>query len=249
MNDLSASTLIFAKPQAEEVMEWARAKQRGCHIIVDFCDDHFQWKYYQEALKFADVATCPTEAMAQRIRETAPDKRVEVIPDPYEYPEAKPHGEGVRLLWFGHASNKPSLDRIMPDIQEYPLRIVSNFEGAVPWSYNTMLREFRNCDIVIVPATETYKSANRTVEAIRQGCFVVAEPHPALNNIPGIWIGNIKEGIEWAKRHSIEAKQRTSWGQKYVRDVYAPKTVASAWKSVIQSLITSEAAEHVGSIG
>src|SRR2546430_521522 len=33
LNDLAASTLIFAKPQATEVMDWARAKQRGCHLI------------------------------------------------------------------------------------------------------------------------------------------------------------------------------------------------------------------------
>src|SRR5262249_16369827 len=140
-----------------------------------------------------------------------------------------PHCGGVRLLWFGHSSNKPSLDRIMPDIEEYPLRVVSNFKGAVPWSHDVMLREFRNADIVVIPSTEYYKSANRTVEAIRQGCFVIAEPHPALKDIPGIWIGDIKKGIEWSKRNSAEARERTSWAQKYVKENYSPRTLAAVW--------------------
>jgi hypothetical protein len=54
---------------------------------------------------------------------------------------------------------------------------------------------------VVIPATAPYKSANRAIEAIRQGCFVVAEPHPALEGFP-IYIGNIKHAIRQRKPNS-----------------------------------------------
>jgi hypothetical protein len=73
-------------------MEMARAKARGAWVIVDFCDDHFDWVHYKEALRLADAVTCPTETMAKIIKEHGRDATV--IGDPYEYPEAKPHCNG-----------------------------------------------------------------------------------------------------------------------------------------------------------
>jgi uncharacterized Rossmann fold enzyme len=247
LNDLSASTLVFSKPQSEEIVEIARAKARGSWVVVDFCDDHFDWPYYSEILRLADAVTCPTEAMAAIIQERG--REATVIPDPYEYPEREPHCAGDYLLWFGHGTNKGSLDRILPDLEGRSLHVVSNFAGALPWSRETILRELAEADIVILPATELYKSANRAVEAIRQGCFVVAEPHPAWNDIPGIWIGNIKEGIEWAIQHLEEANQRTSLAQKYVMGEYSPKTVAAMWKTAIQRPSTSVAEANTGTAG
>jgi uncharacterized Rossmann fold enzyme len=40
-NDLTADTLVFAKPQANELMVMARAKARGAWVVVDFCDGPF----------------------------------------------------------------------------------------------------------------------------------------------------------------------------------------------------------------
>jgi hypothetical protein len=113
-----------------------------------------------------------------------------------------------------------------------------------------MLREFKAADVVLMPATDTYKSPNRTIEAIRQGCFVIAEPHPALNDFPGIWIGNIKEGLEWLKRQSVmDLSDRISLAQTYVAERYSPKTVAAMWRTAIQSLTTSAAVERTGQTG
>jgi hypothetical protein len=220
-------------------------------VIVDFCDDHFKWTDYQEALRLADAVTCPTEAMAQLI-ENVPTygKHAAVIPDPYEFPLLAPHCHGVNLLWFGHSVNREGLDRIRPELEGYPLRIVGNFEGAIPWSLATMEEEFHKADIVILPKTADYKSANRAVEALRQGCFVVAESHPALMDIPGIYIGNIKEGIEWVKQQPLpEVSRRISLGQRYVTEKYSPAIVTAQWRSVIQSLTTSDAAENTGKDG
>jgi hypothetical protein len=66
-------------------MDMARAKARGAWVIVDFCDDHFDWVHYKEALRIADAVTCPTETMAKIIKEHGRDATV--IGDPYEYPE------------------------------------------------------------------------------------------------------------------------------------------------------------------
>ena len=247
LNDLTAGTLVFAKPQANELMAMAAAKMQGKRVIVDFCDDHFDWTHYAEALRLADVVTCPTEAMQQRIAELG--KQATVIPDPFEYPECGPHSRGENLLWFGHAVNKASLDRILPDLNGYPLRVVSNFAGAIPWSHETMLDEFMVADIVVVPATDEKKSANRVIESIRQGCFVVAEPHPAIKDFPGIWIGDIKEGIEWALQNQHEANRRIGKAQRYLKAKYTPRICRAMWKTITKLPTTSDAAKRTGTDG
>jgi uncharacterized Rossmann fold enzyme len=244
LNDLTADTLIFAKPQANELMDMARAKARGAWVVVDFCDDHFDWPHYQEALRLADAVTCPTTEMAKRIKELGKDATV--IPDPYEYPEMPPHCNGVNLLWYGHHVNRESLQRILPEIEGYPFRVVSNFDGAIPWSHETMLREFAQADIVVIPATAPYKSANRAIEAIRQGCFVVAEPHPALENFP-IYIGNIKEGIKWTTKQNMN--DLTSKAQKFVREEFTPRILIDKWKTATKRPITLAVDQRNGTVG
>jgi hypothetical protein len=244
LNDLTADTLVFAKPQANELMDMARAKARGAWVVVDFCDDHFDWMHYQEALRLANAVTCPTAEMAKRIKELGKDATV--IPDPYEYPEMPPHCNGVNLLWYGHHVNRESLQRILPDLKGYPFAVVSNFDGAIPWSHETMLREFARADIVVIPATAPYKSANRAIEAIRQGCFVVAEPHPALEGFP-IYIGNIKEGIEWTTQQNMN--ELISKAQKFVREEFLPATLIDKWKTATKRPTTLDAERKNGTAG
>jgi uncharacterized Rossmann fold enzyme len=243
-NDLAADTLIFAKPQANELMVMARAKARGAWVVVDFCDDHFDWMHYQEALRLADAVTCSTNEMAKRIKELGRDATV--IADPYEFPEMPPHYAGTNLLWFGHHVNRDSLQRILPDLKGYLLRVVSNFDGAIPWSKETMLEEFARADIVVIPTTASYKSANRAIEAIRQGCFVVAEPHPALKDFP-IYIGNIKEGIEWTKQQNMN--ELISKAQKFVREEFSPQILIDKWKIATRRPTTSDAGKRNGTVG
>ena len=242
LNDLTADTLIFAKPQANELMDMARAKARGAWVIVDFCDDHFDWVHYKEALRLADAVTCPTKAMAKIIKEHGRDATV--IGDPYEYLEEKPHCNGLNLLWYGHAVNKHSLERILPDLEGYNLRVVSNFGGAIPWSHETMLEEFAKADIVLMPATAEYKSPNRAVEAIRQGCFVVSERDLG---IPEIYVGNILEGIKWTQTQNVN--QRISKAQKFVMDEFSPKTLIDKWKTLTKQRTTLDAETRNGTDG
>lgn len=251
INDPGADVLIFAKPNDQDIGHAVRAKREGRLVIADFCDMHFGLQCYTALLELADAVTCPTEWFAKFLRE---DHGVEavVVPDPWEFAEAAPHCSGGRLLWFGHALNINSLQRIGHEIIGRPLKIVSNFEGSIPWSIERLQLELREADIVLMPETAPHKSANRTVEAIRQGCFVVAEPHPAINHIPGIWLGGIGKGVEWASANGEEARQRTWIAQDYIRDRFSPSTQASAWRSAIrlaQSSCTSARAPVTGAAG
>ena len=242
LNDFTADTLIFAKPQANELMEMARAKARGAWVIVDFCDDHFDWVHYKEALRIADAVSCNTEVMAKIIKEHGRDATV--IGDPYEYPEAKPHYNGLNLLWYGHAVNKHSLERILPDLEGYNLRVVSNFGGAIPWSHETMLKEFARADIVLMPATAEYKSPNRTIEAIRQGCFVVSERDLG---IPHIYVGNILEGIKWTQTQDMNTL--ISKAQKFVTEEFTPQILIDKWKTLTKLRTTSDVEKRSGTDG
>jgi uncharacterized Rossmann fold enzyme len=227
INDLSADVLIVSKPEALTIMEVKQALGRGQSVIADFCDDHFDSPHYREMVRLADALTCSTDVLKQRMWEMF-HMEPTVIPDPYEFPEVAPHCSGSELLWFGHQQNRPA------DFP-YPVRMVSGAPGDIPWSHETMLTEFARADIVLMPASASYKSANRTLEAIRQGCFVVAEPHPSLMDIPGIWIGDMKEGIEWASTHQMEANERIRASQTFISERYSPRTVAFAWSRVIQA--------------
>lgn len=227
LNDWTAELLIIGKPTVDVVQRVREAKAQGRHIVADFCDDHFDRPEYHTMLTLADRIICNTPVMAERIGRDAL-----VIPDPYELPEVPPHGSGRRLFWFGHGSNLYSLHRILGTIPPYPLTVMTNKPWAVAWSKEALQAQFAQHDIVLMPATDPYKSANRTLEAIRQGCFVVAEPHPALDDIPGIWHGNIKEGIQWAVSHWDEANAWTKQAQDAIRERYAPITITAAWRSL-----------------
>lgn len=232
MNDPSADVLIFAKPHESELSVLHDAKMAGQVVIVDLCDDHLdRLPWYMEFLALADHIVCNTPVMAERIG--AP---CTVITDPYEFEEVPPHGCGSRVLWYGHKSNLPGLQAILPSLSAYKVTVISNAEGCRVWSHETMREAFAAHDLVILPPSAPYKSANRAVEAIRQGCFVVAAPHPALTDIPGIWLGDLQEGLAWASTQWSEANARTRLAQDWIREPYSPATQAAAWRSLLRSV-------------
>lgn len=251
INNPKADVIIFAKPIDQDVPYVAQARAQGRKVIADFCDMHFHLNHYDLILKTADAVTCPTKWFSEYIRQQY-GIEAEVVPDPYEYEEKPPHCAGDKLLWFGQSLNFNGLERIAHHLTGHPLAVVSNMDGAIPWSKESMVEQFAIADIVVMPETAPYKSPNRTVEAIRQGCFVVAEPHPAINDIPGIWIGNIRKGIEWAQANPLEANKATTLAQNFVRSRYSPQTQANAWRTVIQKVLscsTSDVAIFGGTLG
>lgn len=237
LNDPSAQVQIYVKPTQADVVAAQQAKQDGKRVIVDICDDHLNTPVYHDILVLADVVTCSSEVLRGKIAEMG--YVATVIDDPYEFDELSPHCGGGKLLWFGHAVNLAGINRILPELQGLDVRIVSNAIGAIPWSLECMPDELALADIVLMPATKAGKSCNRTVEAIRRGCFVVAEPHPSLTDIPGIWVGDINEGVQWALQHPQLANERTGMAQQYVKHRFSPRTVASAWSRLIQDCLST----------
>ena len=241
INDARSETLIFSKPMPADI-DLAR-NNRGVNI-VDICDDHLGTPLYQEMMHLAHIITCPTEDMQQRIGKHS--YYAHIVPDSYEFDEKTPHCHGTKLVWFGHKTNLYSLVRILPDIEDYALRVVSNAPGTIKWSVETTKTELDNADIAIFPATKTYKSPNRVLEAIRRGCFVVAEYHPSIEDFEGIWVGDIPSGIEFAQNHREKANSWTRHAQQFIKQRYSPKTQADAWK---KALALDYISVQVGTIG
>jgi hypothetical protein len=243
LNDSSADVLIFAKPAGHELSMLREANRAGCITIVDFCDVHWHMPQISSMLNQATAVTANTEFMAQLIHDDT-GRTATVIPDAYEYEECLPHCKGNRLLWFGHSTNGASLNRLMGFSTEYPLRVVTNKSAQAPdspidivdWSTEALRQEFAKADIVLLPDTAPHKSANRAIEAIRQGCFVVAEPHPALTDFPGIWIGNLRKGVVWASQHQEDARSMTEAAQQYVKEKYSLEHTVSALRTLLTEL-------------
>jgi len=230
INQYPANVVVLSKPIARE-KEFARiVKSDGNKLIADFCDDHFYMDEMHEIAGMADALTCPTQAMKEKLSGFG-YKNIYVVPDSYEFPQKKPHCSATNLLWFGNRTNYASIK----DLDIGDIRIVCNKDGCIQWSLDAMREEFATADIVVMPATAAYKSPNRTLEAIRQGCFVVAEPHPSLMDFP-IWIGNLKEGIAWATKHPKLARKMTKEAQAFIAERYSPKIQENAWKMVLKAL-------------
>lgn len=207
-------------------------------IVFDICDDHFLTQHephYREWCKRADLVTVNSKVMQEIVsRETGKDALL--IPDPYEQPEKRPRIHDL-LLWYGHHSNVPDLERVLPSLKGHKIEIVSNIQNFPQWTPETMSAAFSRAGLVIIPTGKSMaKSGNRAIEAIRRGLYPVANPLPAYTDL-GIWQGDIKEGVEWALSHKGEVMKRIASMQEYVRNEYSPHRIGKMWESALQGLL------------
>ena len=243
LNNPLVDVLVLSKPMEHELS----LLDSGKTVIVDFCDPHFiNFPHYREFLRRGYLITCSSSVMAQII--ASQGRKAFVIPDCWDNEQAEPHFSGTNLVWFGHFTNLPSIQRVRQSLSGYGLRTLCNAPGCEPLTQESRNQALALADIVVIPATEAYKNPNRAVTAIRAGCLVVAEPHPAFAGFP-VYVGDIKEGIEWAMNNPNKALDLIRKGQAYVCERYSPKTVASAWRTAIQSACTLAAANTVGKTG
>ena len=199
--------------------------------VYDICDDHFHTdheKYYREHAAFADLITVNSEEMARIVKEETWRNPV-VIPDPYESEEQEA-GYGKGVLWFGHQSN-------LKTVEPY-YDIVTNILTAQDWSREAQLKAIHECGIVVIPTSDKKgKSANRLIEAVRNGRFVVAGELPAHEEFKQfMWIGDIREGISWAASHKSECISRVKDCQDYIRDRFSPETIGQMWYATIKEV-------------
>tara|TARA_R110000737_G_scaffold349503_1_gene385855 strand:- start:266 stop:1312 length:1047 start_codon:yes stop_codon:yes gene_type:complete len=229
-------------------------------VVYDVCDDHFNnpklGSHYHWMCRNADLVIASTDKMKEIIKKNTGIDSI-VINDPYEYPEVKPRhnweqNDPTRVLWYGHPSNFKHLYRVWDDIIGYQLMVItSDIELAdkasgkafpiIPWNHENMMDGFKQAHIVVLPTGEnghnSHKGANRILEAIRQGVFVVAEPHPEYNKFKEwMYIGDIRKGLEWTRSNKGSIKERIEKAQKFVSDNYHPQTIGMMWKNALNSI-------------
>lgn len=238
-------------PELEAFLDHAR--DAGSRVAFDICDDHFEHPERGAAVRnlaaVADVLTVPTEVMRDIVWDQL-GRDARVVEDPYEYPEVAPRfapqGE-PRLMWYGHINNLKALVSVWPSLDGCRIAMVTDTETmrkagipltVVDWSRENMVRVFNETDMVILPVElhkprKLAKSTNRMVEAIRQGRFVVASPLPAYQQFAEwMWLGDIREGVDWAVAHPDEVLDRIKKAQDYVREKFSPDTIANKWLEV-----------------
>jgi hypothetical protein len=220
--------------------KWSDVSGQYGKIVMDVCDDHFEDQHadhYKEACEKADAVTCNSPVMADIILHHT-GRKAKVIDDPYEEAEAPPEcPDGGAVLWFGHKSNLPQLFDAMTrgDVGTHLVKIVSNQKGTIPWSRSEVRNQLAKCRAVFLPTgAKLGKSANRAVTAIRRGRFVVTGDMPAYAEIPGIWVGNVREGLDYAMGQ--DTRNRIAIAQSYVRQRFNPETIARHWQTLLTSL-------------
>jgi hypothetical protein len=207
-------------------------------LIYDVCDDHFKNKergaYYLRHTLMADVVTCNSEVMKQRIFEET-GRHAVIIKEPYESDEKAPK-IGPNLLWFGHKLNLVDLERIRYKLTQ-PLTILSNHPDHPKWTPETYQSEIAKDCIVIIPTGKSLaKSENRMVESIRNGKYVCAEHLPSYEQLNAFPLGDIPSHIDWVLSNTEQAIERIKAAQSLIRDTYSPRTIAEQWLEVLNEL-------------
>lgn len=215
-----------------------RCAEKGKRTVFDICDNHFTddyASYYKSMCKLADRVIVGTHTMMLKLDKEDVHKAL-VINDPYEFPLKEPgfNPEDPKLLWFGHSSNLYSLEKVLPEIADFDLRVISNTDTmpSIPWSKQAMVEGFEWCDLVIIPETDYCKGSNRAIESFRSGRFVVAEPHPSLNYLP-CHTGGIREGIEWAMKHPKQVLACIEQAQIDIETLYSPENIGAQWERAL----------------
>lgn len=242
INEGSGDIIVFSKPMQGDFEIAKAAKDHGAKVVVDFCDPHFDTPLYQRIAIKADLIVCPTKEMANivgRFFYPTCDKRIEIIPDPYEMPEVPPHANGDKFLWFGHNAN---LEDIKPHSGIPNLRIVSGpkvSDGITHWSPANIDRAMREANICLFPTRKgaEYKSPNRLLNALRMGLFPICQRHPSYEEFRGLaWVGEIATGTTWALHFKEDLNPLVREMQDKIRVKYSPSTIGETWKSVLESI-------------
>ena len=216
--------------------------------VYDICDDNIdcpeRGSEYRHHLKIANAVTCNSDAMRFIVHQKA-NRVATVIHDPYEHEEWSPTwGEGC--MWFGHWTNLKDLARCGVEATVITKGIPAGSKAAaissnmtvIEWSPDSVDAAFKSHAIVVIPTGRAIaKSANRLIESVRAGKFVVCEPLPAYEEFAEfMWVGDIREGVEWALRNRQECLDRVRYCQNYIREKFSPETIGRKWLKVLSSI-------------
>ena len=169
-----------------------------------------------------------------------------VIDDPYENEEWLPQCQGNEVLWLGHSANIESLFASWassPNCESCSrCARTTSTPSALEWSPETERRSLARAAVVLVTGNNPGASANRIVKALRAGRFVVTPGGaPAWDEFkPYIWMGDVREGIEWAFNNREEACAKIKAGQAFVRERNSPGAIARMWMDVFDSILPQD---------
>ena len=203
--------------------------------VYDVCDDHFaspHGDHYRAMCARSHVVVSSVRLGERVLEETG--KRATYIPEPYELPDGvvkEPVAEPV-ALWFGHASN---LEQLRTCGYKGKLLVCTNAPGFVPYSRDNLIRCLEACDFVIIPQNKDWKSANRLVESLRSGRFVVASDIPAYRGFAQ-YLGDIGEGVEWLKSNRGHITERIISGRQGLSS-FSPESVGRMWYDCISAAV------------
>jgi len=218
--------------------------------ILDICDPDWTdgLSPIKETIDAMDAVTCPTEAMAEFLRQMT-DKPVRVIKDRFDIdvlPEPKRHtGRAKTVVWFGYYHNSEVLRPALPLLKEHGLKLIliSNDDPlAFRWplapehrdylkdnyqfiKYNeeTIYHDLQKADIALLPIgnrpQDVFKSENKTVKAELAGLPVSQDP----------------ESLE----KYLKGENRQAFVDKYyesVRDNYDVRKSVDEYKQLINEL-------------
>jgi len=180
-------------------------------------------------------------------------------------PGALPDGRApLRVLWYGHATNLAALVKHSEDLaaagqraalqlkllcSEGPrtdaacemLRLHGIDTTFIPWSPSAMDEALAWCHLVIIPADVNdtrgkVKSANRLVEALWAGRYVVAHPLEAYREFSDCAsiCERLSEGIDWALRNPADVASRIVRAQEAIAERFSVEAVARHWDAALQ---------------
>jgi len=163
--------------------------------VLDFADpDHLDTIPIKEVIDYCDAITTSTETLAESMRQFT-DKPVVCIPDRVDLNvhngQKKHEGQAKKVCWFGYAHNATLLDKTIPTLKKYKLKLnaISNFRPPYqkaeenvkyPKEQSEFNEEVLSCDFVIMPPDDRprgkYKSNNKTIIAWALGMPVATSP-------------------------------------------------------------------------
>ena len=156
-------------------------KRMGTKIVLDYTDDHLNFKspmtsFYEGSLAYINTAITSSTFLADKLKQKSKIS-VEIIPDAIEVPIFKPkirENDSRNILWFGHASNINYLIEFINTFknmkQKTTLFILTNEQGVNIfnqtkfnidkslsiqlglWSIQAMINTSKFCDLIIIPS-------------------------------------------------------------------------------------------------
>ncbi len=250
-----ADIVVFSKHW--QYNDWSYAyfcKLRGQKVVFDVCDNHFTSKHVDHYKRMCDIATtvtCNSDVMADVIQQHT-GRIAAIVKDPVLTPRKLYQKREVNLLWYGQMANIAALFEVYTEYNKTPIEVVvpGPFEPPkymqedhvrwTKWHPNVIENAAERNSIALLPYREDResKSANRVLEALNSGLYVITDPLPAVVDLKcnGIWyIGSgLQNGIEHYQENDLTEEMVRA--QQLIDKHYTPEIIAGEWKKVFEAI-------------